>query len=147
MLREILNNLHYSFYQGFDDWREAIKVSYLPLLRDNIITHNYVDSVIKCVEEYGPYIVILDGVVMPHSSIHNKECNKTSIAFMSLKDPVKFEEGKEGKIFFSLSASDENQHIKNIERLMEILENEELLGELLNLECEEEFKNIVDKYE
>lgn len=150
MLREILDNSRYSFYEGFEDWRDAIRCSYKPLLKEKIVNDSYVESVIKSVEEYGPYIVIVKNIAMPHSSIGDKNCSDTAISYMHVNNPVKFDENdgeKDAILFFSLAASDNDEHVKNIERLMDVLMNEELVGELILADSEEKFKKIVDKYE
>ena len=50
------------------DWEEAIRLSGEILKQNELITDQYVDQVINDVKEYGPYIVIVPGVAMPHSS-------------------------------------------------------------------------------
>lgn len=150
MLREILNNSRYSFKDGFDDWREAIKCSYKPLLKEGIVNNLYIESVIKNVEEYGPYIVIVKNIVMPHSTIDDKNCTSTAVSFMHVNKPVKFDKAddeKDAVIFFSLAASNNDEHLKNIQRLMDILTNEKLVNELMLADDENKFRKVVDKYE
>ncbi len=47
---------------------------------------------------------------------------------------------------FSLSIRDNDKHVKNLQDLMEILENEELISDLLEADNEHMFRKIVDKY-
>lgn len=149
MLRRILEKSYYVFEEEFNDWRDSIKASYAPLLKDNIVNESYIESVIACIEEYGPYIVILPNVAMPHSSVKSNGCNGTEISFMKVRKPVKFDEEdreKDATIFFSLAADDCEKHIKNIQSLMEFLENENLVQELIKVENEYMFKELVKKY-
>ena len=73
------------------DWREAIKVSCQLLMERQIINQVYVDEVIACVEAFGPYIVIVPQVAMPHAQPDSESVLGTGISF------TKF---PESKIFF-----------------------------------------------
>ena len=151
MLKDILENCHYVFEEGFSDWREAIRASYRPLLSDGTVNETYVSSVIQCVEKFGPYIIIREDVAMPHSSEGAEGCKGTAVSFMRVKTPVYFgtnDEGekKEARLFFSLSAKDHDAHVKNIQSLMEILVNEELISALLEVENAEMLQKVVEKY-
>ena len=149
MLKKILDKSYYSFHESFDDWRDAIKSSYIPLLENGIVNDCYVDAVIRSVEEYGPYIVLMKDVAMPHSNVNEDWCKETTIAFMKVKKTVIFDPNdneKQARLFFSLSILDNDEHVKNLQDLMEILENEELISELLEADNEHMFRKIVDKY-
>lgn len=63
------------------DWEEAIRLSGEILKQNELITDQYVDQVINDVKEYGPYIVIVPGVAMPHSSAKNEGVLGTGIGF------------------------------------------------------------------
>ena len=58
MLKEIFKKSYYVFEEGFENWRDAVWASYKPLLREKIVNEDYINSVIDCIEKYGPYIVI-----------------------------------------------------------------------------------------
>lgn len=149
MLRRILDNSHYCFHHSFDSWQEAIRASYEPLHRDGIVNDSYIDSVIGCVKEYGPYIVVVKDVAMPHSSSSFEGCTKTAVSFMRVQVPVMFERDNresDAQLFFSLSIRNEDEHIKNIQSLMLILENQRLLDDLKGASNEEMFRDIVFKY-
>ena len=62
------NDLIYYSERDITDWRDAISESCQLLLDKKIIDQIYVDEIIRCVEEHGPYIVIVPEVAMPHSS-------------------------------------------------------------------------------
>ena len=68
MLKEIIEQKHYCFTQSFQSWEDAIRASYQPLLQDGIVEDIYVQAVIDCVKKYGPYIVIVPNIAMPHST-------------------------------------------------------------------------------
>ena len=71
MLKEIVEKGHYCFVEKVDSWQDAIRQSYAPLLKDNIVENEYVEAVIECVNKYGPYIVIVPGTVHQSSGLLN----------------------------------------------------------------------------
>ncbi|MGX8833921.1 PTS sugar transporter subunit IIA [Amedibacillus sp. YH-ame10] len=150
MLKEIIEKGHYTFEQHFDHWEDAIRASYQPLLKDGTVEDEYIDAVIKCVNTYGPYIVIAPNIAMPHSTEGAVGCNGTAISFMKVHDEVDFDPSdpdKKARLFFSLAAIDHEKHIENISQLMETLMNEEIVEALLQAETKEEFMKIADDFE
>lgn len=150
MLKEIVENGYYSFADEFDNWRDAIRKSYQPLLEENIVEPIYIDSVIQCVEKYGPYIVIVPNIAMPHSTEGAQGCHGTAISFMHVNKPVDFDSfdpDKKAKLFFSLAAVDHEKHLENIQALMDVLMNEELVDELLKAESKADLEKIASQYE
>ena len=49
------------------DWRDSMVKSGQLLVDSDYITKDYIDLTIKCVEENGPYIVIIPGLALSHS--------------------------------------------------------------------------------
>lgn len=150
MLKEIYENGYYSFKQKCDNWEDAIKLSYQPLLDNNIVETKYIDLVIECVKKYGPYIVIVPGIAMPHSTEGAEGCNGTAISFMKVEEEVDFDPNdpeKKAQLFFSLAAKDHEQHMQNIQSLMDTLMNEEIVEALMKATTKEDLLAIANKYE
>ena len=59
MLKELVEKKHYRFVEGAKDWREAIRMSCEVLESDGTVEENYKEDIIKCVEKYGSYIVLM----------------------------------------------------------------------------------------
>lgn len=149
MLREFFEKKHYKFVKEAKNWQEAIRMSCEPLLLDNTITEKYVDCIIQNVEEYGPYIVIIPNVAMPHSQISAEGVNHTAVTFMKLDKAVSFDENdpeKDAKLFFTVASCNPDEHMDNIVNLSKIFENEELINELLEIETGEELLKLQEKY-
>lgn len=150
MLKEIIEQKHYCFTQSFQSWEDAIRASYQPLLQDGIVEDIYVQAVIDCVKKYGPYIVIVPNIAMPHSTEGAKGCNGTAISFMKVEQEVDFDPedpDKKARLFFSLAAVDHEQHMNNIQQLMDTLMNEEIVEALLSATSIEDLKKIAETYE
>lgn len=49
------------------EWKNAIQEASVPLLKRNIIQPSYIDAMIQLILDYGPYIVLQNGVAIAHS--------------------------------------------------------------------------------
>lgn len=149
MLREFVEKKHYKFAKEAGDWEEAVRMSCESLEADNTVEANYKEDIIACIKKYGPYIIIMPDVAMPHSQEGATGVHKTAIAFMKLEKPVSFEPGdpeKDARLFFTLASCDSQQHLDNMSRLSEILSDEEVVAELLKAEGPEDLLRIQEKY-
>ena len=132
MFKEFVAQKHYSFHEGFDDWREAIRAACVPLVADGTIQKEYVSYIIEKVEELGPYIVIAPEICIPHAE-RGRGVNRTAMCFMKSETPVRFHEDGEhdARIFVVLAAADDEEHIQNLMELSERLSDEETVAKLL----------------
>jgi len=149
MLKEFVEKKHYKFAESATDWKEAIRMSCEALEADGTVGENYKEEIIRCVEKYGPYIVIMPMIAMPHSQEGAEGVCKTAISFMKLKNPVSFEPGNpemDAQVFFTLASCNPDKHLENMSNLSEILMNEELVDELKNAETADDLLRIHEKY-
>lgn len=149
MLKEFVETKHFKFAEEAKDWKEAIRMSCEPLEADGTVEANYKEDIIKCVEKYGPYIVITPNVAMPHSQEGAEGVNKTAISFMRLEKPVSFEPGnseKDAQLFFTLAACNPDQHLDNMSRLSEMLMNEDLIEALAKASTPEDLLELQEKF-
>ena len=116
---------------------------------DGTIEANYKEDIISCVEKYGPYIVLMPNIAMPHSQEGAEGVHKTSIGFMKLDKPVSFDPEdpeKDAQLFFTLASCNPDQHMSNMVRLSELLMNEEVVAALLKAETPEDLLEIQKQY-
>lgn len=149
MLREFVEMNHVKFAEEATDWQEAIRMSCETLEADGTVEVNYKEDIIECVKKYGPYIVIMPNVAMPHSQECARGVHKTAIGFMKLNKPVSFEPGdpeKEARLFFTLSSCNSEQHLQNMTKLSELLINEAAVEALLKAETPEDLLKIQENY-
>lgn len=132
------------------DWESAIALSCQTLLEKKIITQQYVDEIIECVQKYGPYIVIVPGVAMPHSSEESQGVLGTAISFTKMKQDVVFEEGnaeKNARLFFTLAAKNSEEHVENISKLSEMLMTDGVIEALMAVETMDDYKKVMTTFE
>ncbi len=116
---------------------------------DGTIEANYKEDIVACVEKYGPYIVLMPNIAMPHSQEGAEGVHKTSIGFMKLDKPVSFDPEdpeKDAQLFFTLASCNPEQHMNNMVRLSELLMNEEVVAALLKAETPEDLLEIQKQY-
>lgn len=149
LLEEIVRRKRTAFFRDALNWKDAIQKSCLPLVQTGCATSEYARRIIECVEELGPYIVIVPGLAIPHSTKGCPEALKTAISFVHFEVPVIFDpedRQKDVRIFFALSAVNEDEHIKNMRRLFKILSNDETLGKLMEARSSQDLLSLDERY-
>ncbi|MBM6822528.1 PTS sugar transporter subunit IIA [Fusobacterium mortiferum] len=126
-----------------ESWEKAIEVGAFPLVKDKKIKFNYIENMIKNIEELGPYIILIPGVAMPHAR-PDENVLESSISLLKVNEGVKFSENTD-KVYlmFCLAAKDSSSHIEIIEKLMEVLSDEEKIEKLIKAKTKEELKSFL----
>lgn len=149
LIKKMLEKKITCYEKEFDTWQKAVEASAEPMVKAGIIEPCYVQDIISCVEEHGPYIVIAPDIAMPHASEGATGVNETAIGFMKVEKPVSFDPNdpeKDARLFFVLASTDHDQHLQNMMQLSEMLMNEELVQELLLVQNDEDLEKIGKKY-
>jgi len=149
MLKDFVSKNHYNFVDKVESWQEAIRLGCAPLEADGTVDATYADQIISSVEKYGPYIVIIPGVAMPHVQENASGVKKTSISFMKLNEAISFDENdseKDAKLFFTLASCNHEEHLANIQKLSMMLMNDALLADLMEVKRAEELLVLHEKY-
>jgi PTS system ascorbate-specific IIA component len=143
MLKELIEKKRYSFYEGFNSWEEAVKAACAPLVADGAVLPEYVDSIISCVKEFGPYIVIAPNICIPHAQ-EGKGVNETAICFMKSNNPVHFSEDPEqdARLFFVLASTDNDKHMENLMALVELISDENVVEKMLKAQSIDDIKDL-----
>ncbi|MDD7372772.1 Ascorbate-specific phosphotransferase enzyme IIA component [Sarcina ventriculi] len=144
MLKEIIEKKRYSFHQGFDNWEDAVKAACTPLVLQKAIEEEYSDLIIQSIKKHGPYIVIAPKIAIPHAQ-EGKAVNETSICFMKTNTPVSFGDSEEydAQLFFVLASVDNEVHLKNLTKMVELISDEEVVDKLLNAKSVEDLKKLI----
>lgn len=146
LLRQLYELKHCNLVDGPLSWREALREGIKPLLADGTVDPVYGDCLIQNVEKHGPYIVLMPGVAMPHAMENAEGTNRDAISFMRVKEPVHFEDpanaDTDATIFFTLSDTDPAEHLQSMQRLAQVLSNEEVVERLKNIESLDELLEI-----
>lgn len=140
MLTQLIEDRIY-FKDHIDNWQEAIKTAAQPLLKENFIKEQYIDSMIENVNQNGAYMIIVPGFAMPHA---RPECGamKTGMAVMHLEEPVVFPDEQEVKVLLVLAAADANVHLDAMADLAEILIDDDKMEQLFSAKEAEQIKEV-----
>lgn len=146
LLKELYELGHCNMIKGPISWRGALKKCIEPLVKDNSVDPAYANCLIENVEKYGPYIVLIPGVAMPHALEGANGANREAISFMRVSEPVHFENpakpDTDAQIFFTLSDVDSRSHLTNIQRLVAVMSDEEVIERLKNMQSLKELLEI-----
>lgn len=124
-----------------DDYKEAIKISCDILENRGSIEKTYFDSIIRKIDEYGPYFCIAPKIAMPHARPEDGAI-KTDLCVLKLNEPVDFL-GKETSLFLTLSSIDNNSHLELMQKVASLCMDESKLNKILNTNKEEEIMEVI----
>lgn len=122
-------------------WQDAIRIASQPLLYKGFIKAQYIDAMIESVNTLGFYIVLTDGVAMPHAR-SEKGAIKTAIGFTKFNKPVKFGE-KEVFLVLPLSAQDSETHMDYMIKMADFLDNPERLAKIKEMQTAQEIEEFL----
>lgn len=117
-----------------NDWKEAIKISCIPLINEGCIKEGYIDDIINNVEKNGPYIILDEGFALPHAERGENVLN-TGLSYLYVKNGIDLM-GNTVYAFLTLSAKDDTEHIKALQELSIAFDNEKNMERILNGDIE-----------
>lgn len=114
-----------------DNWRDAIKISVLPLEKSGYVESRYKDGIIENIEKLGPYIIIADHIALPHAR-PEQGAIETQIGITLFRQDIEFD-GREAtaRLFVTLAAKDNNSHLDALVQISELLSDEDKVEKIL----------------
>lgn len=143
-LLDILNDQLIELDASAKDWRTAVRIAGNMLLEEGCIDKRYIDHMIESVEEIGPYIVIYEGIAMPHARIQDG-VNRVGISFVRLSEPVCFgnPENDPVDLVFALCTIDKSSHIQAVTELGTLCTDQTVLRKLRAAKSKQEISAIM----
>ena len=123
------------------NYEEAIKISCDILEKNGFIENRYYDAIKDKIKEYGSYFCIADGVCMPHARPEDGAL-KEGVCLLKLNNPVDFE-GKSIRLFFTLSAKDNESHLGLLKQIADVCMNKDKLNIIKNSKNKEEIMEVL----
>ena len=114
-----------------DSWRDAIRISVLPLEQSGYVESRYKDGIIENIEKLGPYIIIADHIALPHAR-PEQGAVETQIGITLFRQDIEFD-GREttARLFVTLAAKDNNSHLDALVQISELLSDEDEVDKIL----------------
>ena len=145
-LRKLLKKENVKFIEGVEDWKDAILQSGNLLVSNRKVTSEYVKEMIELVEKHGPYIVIEEGIAMPHAGV-SENVLETGISLLVVKEKVALPEGRNANIFLSFAAKNKNDNIDIMNDLFELITKHKFIDEVSKMksysQLEQYFKEVI----
>ncbi|BBM35599.1 BglG family transcription antiterminator [Pseudoleptotrichia goodfellowii] len=144
ILREILNKENVRFAEKVQDWEEAITKSGNILVENKVVKSGYVEEMIKLVKKHGAYIVIEEGIAIPHAGI-SENVLKTGVSLLIVKEKVFFPSGRGANIFLSFATINKNDHLNILNDLFELITKYNFIEEISKISKYEELEKYFRK--
>ncbi len=129
------------------DWEEAVRLAGGVLVRNGGVTKKYVEAMVRCVKEMGPYIVLGNGIAMPHARAEDG-AQKVALSVVRLKTPVFFGAKTEEPVdlLFAFASVDERAHLHVMEELWRLFNDGDALEKLRQCRNKEEMLTLLRQY-
>lgn len=140
--KEFIKIKHYE-----SDWETAIKEAGYILKDKDYINYKYIEESIDNIKRNGPYVIITEGVALPHSSISNN-VKKTGFSLLIIRNQIEFGKGSGEFINFVIffAAVNQSDHLRALFELSNLFNDNKFKNELLLANNSEEAANIIYKY-
>ena len=140
----LINENNIEILDRLESWSDAIKVSGELLIKQNYVTKDYIQEMKELVEKFGSYIVVADGIAIPHGSI-GKNVIKDGAALLVLKEAVKFDDGEMVNIFIPFATRGKKFHSKLLNEIFDIIKRKNLKDKILSLKTKQEIIKYLNR--
>lgn len=144
-ITDLLKVKNISLNQNAATWEDAIERSGKLLLKNGYIKESYITSMIDVVKEYGSYIIISEGVALPHARCEDNVVD-TGMSLMTLREPVIFPGGKKVELLISISSADNKEHLDSLVDLMNLLTDYDFKEKIKKMNTSNEVLKFIYKY-
>ncbi len=147
--KSLIENKAIKLNQHADDWQEAIKIAIDMLVSAGCVETRYYDSIVKGIQEHGPYIILAPGLAMPHARPEDGVI-KSGFSLVTFKEPIYFD-GDESPIYMmiALAGSDANAHMEGLVEITEALDDPDSetgvdIDKFRRCQTEQDVLNVLD---
>ena len=121
------------------DWKQAIKMIGKNMKQQGYITDKYIQEMIDNIKKFGSYIVIEEGIAIPHGNI-SKNVMKNGISLLISKKKVFLPDKKFVNIFIAFAIKERENQQKVLKFICELATRENLKENLIKLT---NIKNVI----
>ncbi len=150
LLNDLLQEDLIQTKERVNNWQEAIEIAAQPLLSKGYIETSYIDAMVDSVNRLGAYIVLAPHVAVPHAS-PEKGVKRLGMSLLRLNEPVDFnldsedyDDDRQVQLVFVLAAIDSSAHLKALQQLVMILDDEETIQALIHANSVGELYQMID---
>ena len=123
-------------------WKQAVKAVGNLLLENGSIYPEYIDSMVRALEEFGPYIAIAPGIAIAHAK-PGSEVKKEDVALIVDKKGIEFNSKNDPiHVLFAFCTTDADHHMKFISDLAGLLSDDNIVDKALECESKEDIYKL-----
>lgn len=128
-LSDLLKQKYIIVVDSVESWHHALELSSKPLLKDQIITDDYLVKMKSDFEELPDYIVLRNQIAIPHANPESG-VNKLGMSLLVIKEGLTRKSGKKIHFVVTIASPSHSAHFNALLELLELSGNKELLAEM-----------------
>lgn len=130
---------------SIDDTDQAIRKSGELLKEKGYVTDEYVEAMVESYHKNGPYFVIAPSIALTHARPEDG-VNQSAVSLLTLDTPLVFghEQNDPVSLIFGLAAASGDEHLKTIQKIVKLLENNENVEKLKNAKTYQEIQQLIN---
>ncbi len=128
-----LKSSHIKIFNENYSWEQALRESSNPLLMEDSITQEYIDTIINDQKENQMYMFLADQLVLAHTAAENG-VKRVDVSLGIFKQPVTFLNGKKARIIFTLCAEDQTKHLKILNDILDLFSKKKSIDQLVKFD-------------
>ncbi len=129
------------------DWRESVRLAGELLVAVDAVSPSYVESMIRVVEELGPYMVVAPGIALAHARPEDG-VKRMCMSLVRLVSPIEF--GSEANdpvdLVFAFGAVDKEAHLQALRELATFLQKEGAVSALRQCDSVKKAVGLIEEY-
>ncbi|WP_392559083.1 PTS sugar transporter subunit IIA [Orbus mooreae] len=147
MLSTWLTTQTINIIDSVDDWKQAIRLSAVPLLEEGIISPDYIQAIYHLHEKIGPYYVLAPGIAMPHAR-PEEGVNQLGLSMLLVKNGVKFNSIENDPVYLItlLAAPDSSSHLQMLTELAELFSASDEMQKIFKAQTVDDILTVVKQY-
>jgi PTS system ascorbate-specific IIA component len=123
VLKQLLTREFIQFRDKCEDWQEALDVVASPLLQNEKVNRDYVQTIAQAVQDgRADYIVLRPGFALPHARVEDG-VYETAMSLLKLEQPVYFKDDETIPLYVivMLAAVDAEEHLLTLSQLIDCI--------------------------
>lgn len=130
-LREMLNADTILLQAEAANWEEAVRLGGRLLVDSGAAEPRYIDAIIRCTRELGPYYLLAPGLAMPHSRPEDG-VRRVGFSLLTLRTPVEFghPDNDPVDVLIFLAAADNDSHVDAISQVATVFSDDDAFAKI-----------------
>ena len=147
LLQDLLSEENVSFHYPAETWEDVIRHGGQLMVDAGFTDPTYTEAMIDVVRDMGPYIVLAQGLAMPHAR-PEMGAKQVGTALVTLEKPIDFgsPENDPVSVAVFLCAPNKEEHIQLLTDIATLFEDEEFLDAAVNFESIEDVEAFLSEH-